>query len=85
MGHHRVYKPGPTSTKCRVVTNLSLDNNNQGFSLKDCLPEGPNCLILLFEAAIAWRGYLRVTHWDYTKCYNSVYITKVERHLRRFI
>ena len=35
VGHHGVYKRGSTSTKCRVVENPSVDNNNQGLSQND--------------------------------------------------
>ena len=45
ISHHGVLKPGSTTTKLRVVSNSSLDNNNSGLSLNDCLPKVPNTLV----------------------------------------
>ena len=42
VDHHPVHNPGSLSTPYRVVVNSSLDNNNQGISVNDMWPKGPN-------------------------------------------
>ena len=52
ISHHEVIKPGSTSTKLRIVSNLSLDNNNSGLSYNDSLPKGPSSLVPLLETMV---------------------------------
>ena len=85
ISHHDVLKPASISTKLRIVSNSSLNNNNSGTSYNDCLPKGPNSLVPLIEALVTWRQYPRVAVWDYSKCYNSVHTTVNEKHMRRFV
>ena len=85
IAHHEVMKPGSVSTKLRIVSNSSLNNNNTGVSFNDLVAKGPNSLIPLLEVATSWRQYPRVCVWDYKKCYNSVFTTEKEKHLRRFV
>ena len=49
------------------------------------LPKGPNSLVPLIEALVTWRVYPHVVTWDYSKCYNSMKMTKKEHHCRRFV
>ena len=42
-------------------------------------------LVPLLQALITWRTYPHVAIWDYEKCYNSVYTTEKDMHLRRFV
>ena len=85
ISHHDVPKPASISTKLRIVSNSSLNNNNSGTSYNDCLPKGPNSLVPLIEALATWRQYPWVAVWDYSKCYNSVHTTVREKHMRRFV
>ena len=85
ISHHGVLKETSATTKLRIVSNSSLNNNNQGFSLNDCLPKGPNSLVPLLEALVTWRIYPHVTVWDYIKCYNSIHTSEKDMHLRRFV
>ena len=85
ISHHGVVKETSTSTKLRIMSNSSLNNNNQGLSFNDCLPKGLNSLILLPQALITWRTYPRVSVWDHVKCYNSVWTSEKDNHLRRFV
>ena len=74
ISHHGVLKATSMMTKLWII----LNNNNTGLILNDCLPKGPNSLLLLVEAAVTWRAYPRVTVWDYSKCYNSVRTMEIE-------
>jgi hypothetical protein len=85
ISHHGVLKPGSTTTKLRVVSNSSLDNNNSGLSLNDCLPKGPNTLVPLIQSTVALRSYKHCVVWDLSKAYNVVHTTEVETHLRRLV
>lgn len=40
ISHNGFVKPGSVTTKLRVVSNSSLDNNNSRLSFNDCLPKG---------------------------------------------
>ena len=66
ISHHGVLKPGSTTTKLRVVSNSSLDNNNSGLSLNNCLPKGPNTLVPLIQSTIAWSRQENSTVWPPT-------------------
>ena len=85
ISHHGVLKPGSATTKLRVVSNSSLDNNNSGLSLNDCLPEGPNTLVPLIQSTVAWRSYKHCVVWYLSKAYNVVHTTEQETHLRRLV
>ena len=76
ISHHDVPKPSSKSTRIRIVSNSSLNNNNKGYSYNDCLPKGPGSLVPLLECMVTW---------DYSKCYNSVWTTPAELHCRRFV
>ena len=73
ISHHGVLKPGSSTNKLRVVSNSSLDNNNSGLSLNDCLPKGPNTLVPLIQPTIAWRSYQHCVVWDLSKAYNVMH------------
>ena len=85
ISHHGVLKPGSATTKLRVVSNSSLDNNNFGLSLNDCLPKGPNTLVPLIQSTVAWRSYKHCVVWDISKAYNVVHTTEQETHLCRLV
>ena len=85
ISHHGVLKPGSATTKLRVVSNSSLDNNNSGLSLNDCLPKVPNTLVPLIQLTVAWRSYQHCVVWDLSKAYNVVHTTDKELHLRRLV
>ena len=44
IDHHPVFNPEKLTTPVRLVVNGSIDNNNQGISVNDCWPKGPNSL-----------------------------------------
>ena len=85
ISHHGVTKPESTSTKLRIVSNSSLDNNNQGISYNDILPKGPNALTPLVEALTTFRSYENVVIWDLAKAYNTVKTGPAEMHMRRLV
>ena len=85
ISHHGVFKKSSATTKLRIVSNSSLDNNGRGVSLNSCLPKGPNSLSSLVEVFVTFRGYENVVCWDLYKAYNSVVTTPVEGHLRRMV
>ena len=85
ISHHGVTKPESTSTKLRIVSNSSLDNNNQGISYNDILPKGPNALTPLVEALTTFRSYKNVVIWDLAKAYNTVKTGPAEMHMRRLV
>ena len=85
ISHHGVVKPGSVTTKLRVVSNSSLNNNNSGLSYNDCLPKGPNSLIPLVQSLITWRGYEEVVVWDIRKAYNGLHTFEDELHMRRLV
>ena len=93
VDHHPVHNPGSLSTPYRVVVNSSLDNNNQGISVNDMWPKGPNSLTPLITCVVHWRSSKRVVVWDLSKCYQRIWtpgphtgtpLTR-ERHCRRLI
>ena len=93
VDHHPVHNPGSLSTPYRVVINSSLDNNNQGISVNDMWPKGPNSLTPLITCVVHWRSSKRVVLYDLSKCYQRMLtpgphtgtpLTR-ERHCRRFI
>ena len=85
ISHHGVEKPTSTTTALRIVSNSSLDNNNQGLSYNDILPKGPNSLVPLIQAIISWRSYEDVVVWDISKAYNVVRTFIEELHMRRLV
>ena len=85
ISHHDVMKPGSVSTKLRVVTNSSLNNNQCGTSYNDCQAKGPNSLVPLFRALITFRSYKNVVVWDLSKAYNQVKTFLEELHCRRLV
>ena len=85
ISHHGVIKPGSITTKLRVVSNSSLDNNGSGVSLNSILPKGPNSLSSLFESLTSWRGNKHVVCWDIAKAYHTIKTGKQEMHFRRLV
>ena len=85
ISHHGVEKPESVTTKLRVVSNSSLDNNNCGTSYNDCLPKGPNSLVPLLQALVSWRSYQHCCVWDLSKAYNVVHTFDEELHMRRLV
>ena len=93
VDHHPVHNPGSLTTPYRVVVNSSLDNNNQGISVNEMWPKGPNSLTPLIKVVVKWRSSKRVVVWDLSKCYQRMWtpgphtgnsLTR-ERHCRRLI
>ena len=60
ISHHGVFKKSSATTKLRIVSNSSLDNNGRGVSLNSCLPKGPNSLSSLVEVFVTFRCYENV-------------------------
>ena len=69
------------TTPVRVISNSSFRNGTT--TLKECLIKGPNTLVDLYENLIKFRGYQQGVVFDFTKAYNSIKTTMVERHVRR--
>ena len=85
ISHHGVLKPGPTTTKLRVVNNSSLNNNKSGLSDNDCLHKGPNSPVPLLQLTVAWCYYPHCCVWELSKAYNVVHTTEQELHLHRWV
>ena len=64
ISHHGVFKKSSATTKLRIVSDSSLDNDGRGVSLNSCLPKGPNSLSSLVEVSVTFRGYENVVCWD---------------------
>jgi hypothetical protein len=84
ISHHPVVKADST-TKLRIVSNSSLDNNNSGHNYNDLQAKGPNSLISLIDALIRWRSYQHCVVWDLVKAYNTVKTFVEELHMRRLV
>lgn len=86
---HKLAQPNGEETHSvrllRVVSNSSLDNNNSGLSLNNCLTKGPNTLVPLIQSTVAWRSYQHCEVWDLSKAYNVVHTTDKKLHLRRLV
>ena len=67
-------------TPVRVVSN-SFHNGTT--TLNECLVKGPNTLADLYKNLIKFRGYEQGVMYDFTKPYNSIKTTFVERHVCR--
>ena len=78
--HQEVYKDSSTAP-VRVMSNSSFCNGMT--TLNECLVKGPNTLADLYENLIKFRGYKQGIVYDFTKAYNSIKTTLVERHIRR--
>ena len=63
--HHAVPKPGSLTTALRSVSNSSVKNN--GTSLNEILPKGPNSLRPLLHTMTKFRTYKETVVWDYEK------------------
>ena len=64
-----------------AISNSSFHNGMN--TLNKCLIKGPNTLADLYENLIKFRGYEQGVVYDFTKVYNSIKTTMVERHIRR--
>ena len=64
IDHHPVFNPEKLTTPVRLVVNSSIDNNNQGISVNDCWPKGPNSLKPLISCLMTFRSSKRVIVWD---------------------
>ena len=84
VDHHGVLSDSNT-TPYRLVVNSSLDNNNSGVSLNDCLPKGPKSIRSLFQCITTFRSYPHVVVFDLSKAYQSMYTGVKEKHLRRIV
>ena len=81
VDHHGVLSESNT-TPYRLVVNSSLDNNNSGVSLNDCLPKGPKSIRSLFQCIITFRSYTFVVVFDLSKAYQSMFTGEREKYLR---
>jgi hypothetical protein len=84
ISHHGVLKDNST-TKLRIVSNSSLNNNNNGVSYNDLQAKGPNSLVSLIDAILRWRSGEHCVVWDLVKAYNTVRTFKEELHMRRLV
>ena len=84
IDHHGVLSDSAT-TPYRFVVNSSLDNNNSGVSLNDCIPKGPNSIKSLLGCIITFRSETHVVVFDLSKCYQQMHTGKQEKHLRRIV
>ena len=80
--HHAVLKD-TKSTKCRIVTNSSLNHN--GTSLNAILPKGPNSISNLLHVLLRFRARPYLVIADLSKAYNSIKTSELDAHLRRFL
>ena len=80
ISHHPVWNEDSTSTPLRIVANSSLANN--GTSLNDCLPKGPNSLNDAFEILVRFREYEVGLVGDISKAYQQMETGDPEMFLR---
>ena len=81
--HHAVKKPDSLTTALRSVCNSSVNNN--GTSLNDLMPKGPNSLNPLLHSMTKFRTHKETVIWDYKKAYLTVHTHEPEMHLRRIV
>ena len=67
------------TTPVRAVSNSSFWNENT--TLNECLVKGSNTLVDIYKNLIKFKGYKQGLIFDFTKAYNSIKITTVERHV----
>ena len=81
--HHAVPKPGSLTTALRSVSDSSVKNN--GTSLNEILPKGPNSLKPLLHTMTKFRTYKEAVIWDYEKAYVTIHMQEPEMHLQRML
>ena len=83
ISHHGVLQPWKITTPLRIVSNSSQENN--GSSLNQCIPKGPNCLCDLHKLLLRFRTYEVGLIYDLSKAYHTVRTGTVEKFLRLMI
>ena len=83
ISHHGVEQPWKITTPLRIVSNSSQENN--GSSLNECLPKGPNCLSNLFRLLVRFRTHEVGLVFDLSKAYHTFHTSTVEKFLRLMI
>ena len=81
---HPVYKPGALTTKTRIVMNASSKCRSTGFSLNECLYQGPTLLPDLVKILLCWRIFKYVVVADISKMFWKVRITGKDTDCLRF-
>ena len=76
-------QPWKVTTPLRIVSNSSQENN--GSSLNDTLPKGPNCLCDLHKLLIKFRTYEVGLSFDLSKAYHTLKSGLVEKFLRLMV
>ncbi|XP_065355015.1 uncharacterized protein LOC135949392 [Calliphora vicina] len=84
LPHHAVIKPESKTTKVRVVFNASKKTGS-GFSLNDCLYQGPTLQKDLIQIMLRWRNYKYVFTGDIQKMYRQILIHEDDRSYQRIL
>ncbi len=83
--HHAVVKKDRETTKVRVVYNGSAKTIKNERSLNDCLDNGPNYILLIFDMLIKFRSNRVALTADIEKAFLMVGIKKEHRDMLRFL
>ncbi|KAI5735347.1 hypothetical protein M8J77_017205 [Diaphorina citri] len=84
MPHHAVYRPDKTTTKVRVVFDLSCATNN-GISLNSLLHTGPTLYNDKFELLLKFRMFPVACTADIQKMFLQISIHEEDRKLQKFL
>ena len=82
---HPVYRPDALTTKTRIVMNASSKCKSTGFSLNDCLYQGPTLLPDLVYILLLFRIYKYVTVCDISKMFWKIRINPPDSDCLRFL
>ncbi|XP_066919514.1 uncharacterized protein [Clytia hemisphaerica] len=84
--HHAVIKPEKSTTKVRIVYDASAKaNNNELFSLNECLEAGPPLNTDLFEILLRFRTDKVAIVGDIEKAVLHIKLNNEQRDLTRFL
>ncbi|XP_066910509.1 uncharacterized protein [Clytia hemisphaerica] len=84
--HHAVIKPEKSTTKVRIVYDASAKaNNNELFSLNECLEAGPPLNTDLFEILLRFRTDKVAIVGDIEKAFLHIKLNNEQRDLTRFL
>ena len=85
MPHHDVIREDRTTSKVRVVVDVSCKSHSYELSLNDRLELGPNCIPLLFDVVVRFRVHTVALVADIEKAFLQIEIRPEDRDFLRFL
>lgn len=82
---HPVYRPDKLTTKVRIVMNASYKCKSTGYSLNDCLYQGPCLIPDLVKILFLFRLSRYVTICDIAKMFFTIKVKKPDTDCMRFL